>query len=202
MAPPSVYATLLDEGNYLASIPTMYRVLRSVDEVRERRKVAMHPSYVKPELMAGRPNSVWSWDITKLLGPAKWTYYYLYVILDIFSRYVVGWMVACCERAALAERLLADSIGKQGVDREQLTLHAGRGSSMPPTPVAFLLAGVGVTKTHAPPPRPNDNPFSKAQLKTLNDTPIFPPGFGSREVARGFGRGFSPGYTAAPRHSG
>src|SRR6266566_1585806 len=192
MAPPSVYATLLDEGNYLASIPTMYRVLHSVDEVRERRKVAMHPSYVKPELMAGCPNSVWSWDITKLLGPAKWTYYYLYVILDIFSRYVVGWMVASCERAALAERLLADSIGKQGVDREQLTIHADRGSSMASKPVAFLLADLGVTKTHSRPHCPNDNPFSEAQFKTLKYMPEFPHRFGSQEDARGFCRRFFP----------
>jgi putative transposase len=202
MAPPSVYATLLDEGNYLASIPTMYRVLRSVDEVRERRRVAMHPSYVKPELMAGRPNSVWSWDITKLLGPAKWTYYYLYVILDIFSRYVVGWMVACCERAALAERLLADSIGKQGVDREQLTIHADRGSSMASKPVAFLLADLGVTKTHSRPHCPNDNPFSEAQFKTLKYMPEFPHRFGSQEGARGFCRRFFPWYNDAHRHSG
>ena len=121
MAPPSVYATLLDEGTYLASVPTMYRILRSVDEVRERRRVAIHPAHVKPELAAWRPNTIWSSDITKLLGPFKWTYYYLYVILDIFSRYVAGWMVASCERAALAERLLADSIRKHGVDRDQLT---------------------------------------------------------------------------------
>jgi transposase InsO family protein len=171
LAPPSVYATLLDEGSYLASIPTMYRILRSVDEVGERRRVAKHPPYVKPELVAWRPNMIWSWDIIKLLGPAKWTYYYLYVILDIFSRYVVGWMVASCERADLAERLLAESICKQRVDRDQLTIHADRGSSMASKPVAFLLADLGVTKTHSRPHCPNDNPFSEAQFKTLKYMP-------------------------------
>jgi putative transposase len=202
MAPSSVYATLLDEGTYLASVPTMYRVLRSADEVRERRRLAVHPPYLKPELVAWRPNMTWSWDITKLLGPVKWTYYYLYVILDIFSRYVVGWMVASCERAALAERLLADSIRKQGVDRDQLTIHADRGSSMASQPVAFLLADLGVTKTHSRPHCPNDNPFSEAQFKTLKYMPEFPDRFGSQEDARGFCRRFFPWYNEAHRHSG
>jgi putative transposase len=202
MAPPSVYATLLDEGTYLASVPTMYRILRSVDEVRERRRVTVHPPYVKPELVAWRPNLIWSWDITKLLGPVKWTYYYLYVILDIFSRYVVGWMVAGRERAALAERLLADSIRKQGVDRDQLTIHADRGSSMASRPVAFLLADLGVTKTHSRPHCPNDNPFSEAQFKTLKYAPEFPDRFGSQEDARGFCQRFFPWYNDGHRHSG
>ena len=202
MAPPSVYANLLDEGRYLASVPTMYRILRSVAEVRERRRVATHPPYVKPELVACGPNSIWSWDITKLLGPAKWTYYYLYVILDIFSRYVVGWMVASCERAMLAERLLADSIRKQGVDREQLTLHADRGSSMASKPVAFLLADLGVTKSHSRPHCPNDNPFSEAQFKTLKYMPEFPERFGSQEHARDFCRRFFTWYNDDHRHSG
>lgn len=202
MAPPSAYATLLDEGTYLASVPTMYRILRSVDEVRERRRVAVHPAHLKPELVAWRPNVIWSWDITKLLGPVKWTYYYLYVILDIFSRYVVGWMVASCERAALAERLLADSIGKQGVDRDQLTIHADRGSSMASKPVAFLLADLGVTKTHSRPRCPNDNPFSEAQFKTLKYMPEFPERFGSQEDARRFCRWFFPWYNDDHRHSG
>jgi len=202
MAPPSVYATLLDEGTYLASVPTMYRILRSVDEVRERRLVAVHPAHIKPELVAWRPNMIWSWDITKLLGPVKWTYYYLYVILDIFSRYVVGWMVASCERAALAERLLADSIRKHGVDRDQLTIHADRGSSMASKPVAFLLADLGVTKTHSRPHCPNDNPFSEAQFKTLKYRPEFPDRFGSQADARGFCRRFFPWYNDDHRHSG
>lgn len=202
MSPPSVYATLLDEGIYLASVPTMYRILHSVNEVRERRRVAVHPPYVKPELVAWRPNMIWSWDITKLLGPVKWTYYYLYVILDIFSRYVVGWMVARHERAALAERLLADSIRKQGVDRDQLTIHADRGSSMASKPVAFLLADLGVTKSHSRPHCPNDNPFSEAQFKTLKYMPEFPDRFGSQEHARGFCAGFFPWYNEVHRHSG
>lgn len=202
MAPPSVYATLLDEGTYFASVPTMYRILRSADEVRERRRVASHPPYVKPELIAWRPNMTWSWDITKLLGPAKWTYYYLYVVLDIYSRYVVGWMVASRELAALAERLLADSIRKQGVERDQLTIHADRGSSMASKPVAFLLADLGVTKSHSRPHCPNDNPFSESQFKTLKYMPGFPDRFGSQEHARQFCQRFFPWYNDEHRHSG
>src|SRR5439155_1422041 len=150
MAPPSVFATLLDEGRYLASVPTIYRILRSENEAHERRRQAVHPAYLKPELFADRPNRVWSWDITKLLGPV--TYYYLYVILDIYSRYVPGWMVASRESAALAERLLAETIVKQGIDRDQLTIHADRGTSMASKPVALLLADLGVIKTHSRPP--------------------------------------------------
>ncbi len=202
LAPPSVYATLLDEGSYLASVPTMYRILRSVDEVRERRRVATHPPTLKPELVAWRPNMVWSWDISKLLGPYKWTYYYLYVILDIFSRYVVGWMVASRELAELAERLLADSIRKQGVDRDQLTIHADRGSSMASRPVALLLADLGITKTHSRPHCPNDNPFSEAQFKTLKYMPQFPDRFGSQPHAHEFCRRFFPWYNDSHRHSG
>ncbi len=179
-APPTVYATLLDEGHYIASISSFYRILHSVDEVRERRRVAVHPPRIKPELIATRPNMAWSWDITKLLGPYKWTYYYLYVILDIFSRYVVGWMVAAEESACLAERLLADTIAKQGVDRSQLTIHADRGSSMASKPVALLLADLGVTKSHSRPHCPNDNPFSESQFKTMKYRPDFPERFGSQ----------------------
>ena len=189
-APPEVYATLLDEGVYLASVPTMYRILRSVDEVRERRRQAVHPAYLKPELMAEWPNEVWSWDITKLLGPEKWTYYYLYVVLDIFSRYVVGWMLAMRESASLAERLLADSIRKQGVERDQFTIHADRGSSMSSKPVALLLSDLGVTKSHSRPHCSNDNPYSEAQFKTLKYRPEFPDRFGSAQDARAFSRRF------------
>jgi putative transposase len=202
VAPPSVYATLLDEGTYLASVPTMYRILRSVHEVRERRRVAVHPACVKPELVAWRPNMVWSWDITKLLGPAKWTYYYLYVILDIYSRYVVGWMLASRELAALAERLLADTVRKEGVDPDQLTIHADRGSSMASKPVAFLLADLGVTKSHSRPHCPNDNPFSEAQFKTLKYMPAFPDRFGCQEDARAFCQRFFAWYNEVHRHSG
>lgn len=201
-APSTIYATLLDEGTYLASISTYYRILHAVHEVRERRQVAVHPAAVKPELLADRPNRVWSWDITKLLGPVKWTYYYLYVILDIYSRYVPGWMVATRESAALAERLLADSIRKQGVDRGQLTLHADRGSSMASKPVALLLADLGVTKSHSRPHCSNDNPYSEAQFKTLKYRPEFPQRFGSAEDARAFCQRFFPWYNHDHRHSG
>jgi putative transposase len=202
MAPPEAYATLLDEGIYLASVPTMYRILRSVDEVRERRRQAVHPAYLKPELMAEWPNQVWSWDITKLLGPEKWTYYYLYVVLDIFSRYVVGWMLAMRESASLAERLLADSIRKQGVERDQLTIHADRGSPMRSQPVALLLSDLGVTKSHSRPHCSNDNPYSEAQFKTLKYRPEFPDRFGSAQDARAFCKRFFGWYNDDHRHSG
>ena len=201
-APPEVYATLLDEGIYLASVPTMYRILRSVDEVRERRRQATHPAYMKPELMADGPNRVWSWDITKLLGPVKWTYYYLYVVLDIYSRYVVGWMLATRESASLAERLLADSVRKQGVDPDQLTIHADRGSSMSSKPVALMLADLGVTKSHSRPHCSNDNPYSEAQFKTLKYRPEFPDRFGSAQDARAFSKRFFGWYNDDHRHSG
>jgi len=201
-APPTVYASLLGEGRYLASISTLYRILHAVNEVRERRRVAVHPPYVKPELFADRPNMAWSWDITKLLGPYKWTYYYLYVILDIFSRYVVGWMVAAEESAKLAERLISDTIIKQGVDRDQLVIHADRGSSMASKPVAMMLADLGVTKSHSRPHCPNDNPFSEAQFKTLKYRPDFPERFGSQQDGREFCRGFFPWYNDDHRHSG
>ena len=143
-APAQVWATLLDEGTYLCSIRTMYRILEEHGEVRERRNQRRHPNYTKPELLAEAPNQVWSWDITKLRGPVKWTYYYLYVILDIFSRYVVGWMLAHRESAALAQRLIAESCRKQDIEPDQLTLHADRGSSMRSKPVGLLLADLGI----------------------------------------------------------
>jgi putative transposase len=142
----------------------MYRVLREHGEVRERRRQATHPARVKPELIATKPNMCWSWDITKLHGPRKWTYFYLYVIIDIFSRYVVGWLLADRESAVLAEKPLADTVTKQGIDRDRLTIHADNGSSMASKPVAFLLADLGVTKTHSRPHTSNDNPYSEAQL--------------------------------------
>ena len=201
-APPTVYATLLDEGRYLASVSTMYRLLHRAGEVRERRRQAVHPAAAKPELVATRPNEVWSWDITKLLGPAKWTYYYLYVVLDIFSRYAVGWMVAPREAAHLAERLLAEAIAQQGIARDRLTVHADRGPSMASKPVALLLADLGVTKTHSRPHCSNDNPYSEAHFKTLKYRPDFPERFGSLEDARAFCRGFFPWYNHAHRHAG
>ena len=201
-APASVYATLLDEGRYLASISTMYRLLGDHDEVRERRRQATHPPHVKPELIATAPKQCWSWDITKLLGPAKWTYYYLYVIIDIYSRYVPGWLLAPREDAKLAEQLLADTIVKQGIGHGQLTVHADRGSSMASKPVAFLLADLGVTKSHSRPHVSNDNPFSEAQFKTMKYRPQFPDRFGSIEDARAFCRPFFGWYNTVHRHSG
>ena len=201
-APATVYATLLDEGTYLASERTMYRLLAADGETRSRRDQLVHPAYRKPELLATAPNQAWSWDITKLLGPAKWTYYYLYVILDIYSRYVVGWMVAHRERAERAERLIAETIAKQAVPTGQLTLHADRGSSMTSKPVAFLLADLGVTKSHSRPHVSNDNPYSESQFKTLKYRPGFPDRFASMEEARAFCQDFFHWYNAEHRHSG
>jgi putative transposase len=182
---------LLDEGTYLGSVSTFYRVLRGAGEVRERRRQATHPARVKPELQARGPNQVWSWDITKLLGPQKWTYYHLYVILDIYSRYVTGWMLATRESAALAERLIADTCARQGIGRDQLTVHADSGSSMTSKPVAFLLADLGITESHSRPHVSNDNPFSESQFKTMKYRPSFPGRFGSVEAARSWCQGTS-----------
>jgi putative transposase len=173
-APATVYAKLLDQGVYLASVPTMYRVLRDHDEVHERRRQATHPAAKKPELLATKPNEVYSWDITKLLGPVKWTYYYLYVLLDIYSRYVPGWMLAHAENAHLAKALLADTATKQHITSGQLTIHADRGSPMTAKPVAFLLASLGVTKSHSRPHCSNDNPYSESQFRTMNIGPPSP----------------------------
>jgi putative transposase len=201
-APHQVYAKLLDDGVYLCSIRTMYRLLTDQHGcVRERRKHVQRPHYVKPELLATGPNQVWSWDITKLKGPAKWTYFYLYVILDIFSRYVVGWMIAHREQAALAKRLIGDSCEKQKISRDQLTLHADRGSSMHSKDVAYLLADLGVTKTHSRPHVSNDNPYSESQFKTLKYCPQFPEKFGSIQDARSFCRSFFDWYNKEHRHS-
>jgi len=201
-APATVYHELLDSGVYLASTSTMYRILREHDEVHERRRQAVHPARVKPELVAEGPNCVWSWDITKLHGPAKWTYYHLYVILDIYSRYVAGWLLAESESAALAEKLLADTITKHGIDRDRLTIHADNGSSMASKPVAFLLADLGVTKTHSRPHTSNDNPYSEAQFRTLKYRPDFPDQFDSIQHARTFCQAFFGWYNTDHYHSG
>lgn len=201
LAPRQVYAELLDAGVYLASVRTMYRILDDNGEVRERRDQLRHPAYVKPELLATAPNQVWSWDITKLLGPVKWTYFYLYVVLDIFSRFVVGWMLARLESSALAKRLLDDTIAKQGIHPGQLTVHADRGSSMASKPVALLLADLGVTKTHSRPHVSDDNPFSEAQFKTLKYRPDFPDRFGSPEDARAFCQAFFTWYNWEHHHT-
>jgi putative transposase len=202
-SPAEVYATLLDEGRYLASERTMYRLLAARHGgVRERRDQLAHPPYAKPELLATGANEVWSWDISKLLGPAKWTYFYLYVILDVFSRYAVGWTVQQRESASVAERLIGETLGKQRITRNQLTIHADRGSSMTSKPVAFLLADLGVTKTHSRPYTSTDNPYSEAQFKTLKYRPGFPDRFDSIEHARAFCREFFGWYNHQHRHSG
>ena len=201
-APATVYAKLLDQGVYLASVSTMYRVLRAHDEVRERRRQASHPAAKKPELLAAKPNQVYSWDITKLLGPVKWTWFYLYVILDIYSRYVPGWMLARAENARLAEVLLADTAAKQGIGPGQLTIHADRGSPMTAKPVALLLADLGVTKSHSRPHVSNDNPYSESQFRTMKYRPEFPERFGSFQDAHAFCGRFFRWYNDEHRHSG
>jgi len=201
-APRQVYAALLDEGSYLCDWRTMYRVLDSYKEVKERRNQLRHPSYTKPELLATGPNQLWSWDITKLKGPAKWTYYYLYTILDVFSRYVTGWLIAERESAALAKQLIAESWAKQHIQPEQLTLHADRGSAMIAKSVALLLADLGVTKTHSRPHVSNDNPYSESQFKTMKYRPGFPERFGSIQDARSWARPFFQWYNNDHHHSG
>lgn len=201
-APATVYATLLDEGVYLGSVRTMYRLLSADDACRERRNQLRHPSYAKPELLATQPNQVWSWDITKLKGPAKWTCFHLYVILDIFSRFVVGWMIAGKESAELAEQLIAETLIKQHIEPGTLTLHADRGSSMRSKPVAALLIDLDVAKSHSRPYVSDDNPYSEAQFKTLKYRPEFPQRFGSIEDARAHCQGFFAWYNGVHRHSG
>src|SRR5438128_1930886 len=201
-APAQVHATLLDEGTYLCSPRTMYRLLDAAGEVKERRDQIRRPHYAAPELLARQRNEVWSWDITKLLGPAKWTYFYLYVMLDVFSRYVVGWMVAHRENAGLAEQFIRETCARQGIAHGQLTIHADRGSAMTSEPVALLLADLGVTKTHARPHVSNDNPFSEAQFKTLKYRPAFPGRFGSIQDARAHCHVFFPWYNTEHHHSG
>jgi putative transposase len=180
----------------------MYRILAAAGEVRERRNQRVHPAYAKPELLATGPNQLWSWDITKLRGPVKWTYFQLYVILDVYSRYVTGWMVATRESAILAERLIGDSAAKQGIKADSLTIHADRGTSMTSKPVALLLADLGIVKSHSRPHVSNDNPYSEAGFKTLKYRPDFPERFGSIEDARAFCQGFFAWYNNDHRHSG
>jgi putative transposase len=202
LAPAQIYATLLDEDRYLCSERTFYRVLAENAEVRERRDQLRHPHYAAPELLATRPNELWSWDITKLLGPTKWTYYYLYVVLDVFSRYTVGWMLAQRESARLAEKLIAESCERQRIAPGQLTVHADRGAAMTSKPVALLLADLGVTKSHSRPHVSNDNPFSESQFKTLKYRPDFPDRFGSIEHGRSFCGDFFPWYNTEHHHVG
>ena len=201
LAPAEVYATLLDEGKFVCSIRTMYRILQEQAEVRERRRELRHPRYAAPELLATGPNQLWSWDITKLKGPAKWMYFYLYVILDVFSRYVVGWMAACQDSATLAQRLIEQTCERQGIAQGQLTIHADRGPAMIAKSVALLLADLGVTKTHARPHVSNDNPYSESHFKTLKYSPEFPDRFGSLPDARGFLLDFFQWYNTMHHHS-
>lgn len=202
LAPAEVYADLLDRGQYLCSIRTMYRILHANKQVRERRNQLRHPAYAKPELLATGPCQLWSWDITKLKGPKKWSYFYLYVVIDVYSRYVVGWMVAEKESAALATRFLAETVAKHVDDPAQLTIHADRGTSMRSKLVAQLLADLGVTKTHTRPYTSNDNAFSESQFKTLKYRPGFPKEFGVQEDARTFCRDFFRWYNEEHHHHG
>jgi len=200
--PYTIHATLLDQGRYVCSVRTFYRILAEEAPVRERRNVLRHPHYTKPELLATGPNQLWSWDITKLKGPVTWTYFYLYVFIDVFSRCVVGWMVATRESATLAKKLISETCTKQNILPDQLTIHADRGSSMKSKPVAFLLADLGVTKTHSRPHVSNDNPFSEAHFKTLKYRPDFPQRFGSLQDARAHCQAFFAWYNTEHRHSG
>ena len=201
-APGQVYARLLDEGTYLCSERTMYRVLAEAGEVRDRRDHCRHPRYAAPELLATAANQLWSWDITKLRGPSTWTWFYLYVLLDVFSRYVVGWRLAYRESAHLAQQLIAATVAREGIVPGQLTVHADRGAAMTSKPVAFLLADLGITKTHSRPHVSNDNPYSEAQFKTLKYHPSFPERFGSFEHGRAHCADFFPWYNTEHRHSG
>jgi putative transposase len=201
-SPSEVYGTLLDEGVYCCSIRTLYRLLEAEGESRERRDQLTHPAYQKPQLLATAPGQLWSWDITKLLGPAKWTYFYLYVILDVFSRYVVGWMIADREGQELARQFIAETCSKETIPPGQLTIHADRGSSMTSKTVAFMLADLGVTKTHSRPHVSDDNPYSESHFKTLKYRPEFPDRFGSLQDARCFCQGFFTWYNIEHHHSG
>jgi len=201
-APHQVHAALLDEGIYVCSPRTLYRLLEQHGELRERRAQLHHPSYQKPELLATRPNQVWSWDITKLRGPEKGSYFYLYVLLDLFSRYVTGWMVARSESAALAKQLIQESVARQGISGGQLGLHSDNGPSMRSKTLALKLADLGITKSHSRPYVSNDNPFSESQFKTLKYRPTFPDRFGSLEDARGYCQDFFHWYNHEHHHSG
>jgi putative transposase len=202
LAPAQIVSTLLDEGQYLCSVRTLYRILAARGEVHERRRRLVHPVYQRPELVATAPNQVWSWDLTKLRGPAKWLYFYLYVLLDLFSRFVVGWMLAREESGALARRLIAESCERQGIGPGQLTIHADRGSAPASKTVAQLLADLGVERSHSRPHVSNDNPFSESQFATVKGHPAFPDRFASYEHAHGFCRSFFPWYNTEHRHSG
>jgi len=202
VAPAEVYATLLDEGARICSIRTMYRILCENDEVRERRDQLRHPAYARPELLATAPNQVWSWDITKLRAAQKWSYFYLYVLLDIYSRYVVGWMLAHRESGELAAQLVTETYAKQDIDEGQLTVHADRGSAPKSKALKQTFVDLGVAVSHSRPRISNDNPYSEAQFKTLKYRPTYPDRFGSFEDAKAFCRDFFSWYNELHRHSG
>lgn len=201
-APAAIHAQLLDEGQYLCSPRTMYRLLAAQDASRERRRHLIHPAYQKPELLATGPNQVWSWDITQLRGPVKWSCFYLYVVLDIFSRYVVGWMVAEHADLTHAKRLLEETIRKHEIPRDQLTIHSDRGKVMRAKPLALLYADLGVTKSFSRPYVSDDNPFSESQFRTLKYRPDFPDRFGCHIDAKAHCQVFFPWYNEQHRHSG
>jgi putative transposase len=202
LAPAQVWARLLDDGIYLCSISTMYRLLAVAGENRERRRQRTHPAKKKPELIARQPSQVWSWDITKLQGTTRGVYYELFVIIDIYSRYVVAWMVSPAETGELAKTFIADAFAAQGIDPGQLTLHADRGTSMTSKPVAQLLVDLGVARSHSRPHVSNDNPYSEANFKTLKYCPAFPGRFGSIQDARSFCTAFFEHYNHMHRHAG
>lgn len=201
-SPTQAYYVLLDEGAYIASVSTFYRVLRERGLSRERRRQASHPPRVRPELVARRPNVVWSWDITKLKGPRRGEYYDLYVVLDIFSRYVVAWCVAPAESGELAKELIAAAVARHRVPPGQLSVHADRGSAMTSKPVIELYTFLGITRSYSRPHVSNDNPYSEAAFKTLKYFPAFPERFGSVEDARSFCAFFFNYYNHEHRHSG
>lgn len=200
LAIPQVWARELDEGRYRCSVSTMYRIARAAGQVRERRRVATHPPRVRPELLARGPNQVWSWDITALKGPVKGIWYRCYVVLDIFSRHVTGWLVAAAEDAVVARDFLADAVARNGARPH--TIHADRGGAMVSKPVSELLVDLGVLRSHSRPRVSNDNPYSEAQFKTMKYMPDFPDRFGSLEDARAFCEEFFLAYNHEHRHSG
>jgi len=201
-APRQVYAALLDESQYLCSVATMYRILGENWELQERRNQLRHPVYVKPELVATAPNQVWTWDITRLPGPVKWMTFCLYVVLDLFSRFVVGWLIAGRESGLLAQQLIAECCARPQIGRRELSIHSDRGGPMTAKPLTLLFADLEVTQSLTRPYVPDDNPYSEAQFKTLKYHPTFPERFGSEQDARAWGRQFFDWYNYAHYHSG
>ena len=201
-APRQVWASLLDEGVYLCSWRSMYRLLKQHDQVRERRNVRRHPKYTRPELAASGPNQVWTWDITYLKGPVRGQFYYLYVVIDLYSRLVVGWMVADRECEELARRLLEQSYRKHGVKPGQLTIHADRGAPMKSKSVHQLLSDLDVRASHSRPRVSNDNPFSEAGFKTMKYSPEFPARFTSLREAEAFCCDYFAWYNQRHYHTG